>query len=55
MSTTTDSDRNIKMNLINDIFAVVVPPEWLDDNSKHGTNMCKDTQVGNFQVIIDES
>jgi len=43
LSTTTDSDRAIKMNLINDIFAVVVPPEWLDENSKHGTNMCKET------------
>jgi hypothetical protein len=33
----------------------VVPPEWFDENSKHGTNLCKEYQVGSFSVIIDES
>lgn len=55
LSTTTESDRTIKMNLVNDIFRVVVPPDWMEENSKHGANMCRETQVGHFNVIIDES
>jgi len=33
----------------------VVPPDWFDENSKHGTNMSKELQVGSFQLIVDES
>ncbi|CDW91503.1 probable tubulin polyglutamylase ttll1 [Stylonychia lemnae] len=55
LTTTTEVDRILKMNLLNDVFNIVVPPEWMDENSKHGANMCKDKQVGNFTVIIDES
>mmetsp|Transcript_5917 Transcript_5917/g.5326 ORF Transcript_5917/g.5326 Transcript_5917/m.5326 type:complete len:207 (+) Transcript_5917:606-1226(+) len=55
LTTTTEVDRILKMNLINDVLNIVVPPEWMDENSKHGANMCKEKQVGNFQVIIDES
>lgn len=43
------------MNLINDTFRIVVPPDWSDENSKHGTNMCKEDKVGFFNKIIDES
>jgi hypothetical protein len=43
------------MNLLNDVFNIVVPPDWMDENSKHGANMSKERQVGNFTVIIDES
>lgn len=43
------------MNLLNDAFNIIVPPEWIDENSKHGANMCKEKQVGHFTVIIDES
>ena len=42
LSTTTESDRILKMNLIKDVFNIVIPPEWGDDNSKHGANLCKD-------------
>ena len=55
LTTTTEVDRILKMNLINDVFNVVVPPDWMDENSKHGANTCKERQVGNFSVIIDES
>lgn len=55
LTTTTEVDRILKMNLLNDVFNIVVPPEWFDENSKHGANMCKDKQVGHFTVIIDES
>jgi hypothetical protein len=37
------------------VFQIVIPPEWFDENSKHGTNLCKETQVGCFNLIIDES
>jgi len=42
LSTTTESDRILKMNLIKDVFNIVVPFEWGDENSKHGANLCKD-------------
>ena len=43
------------MNLLNDVFNIVVPPDWMEENSKHGANMCKEKEVGGFKVIIDES
>jgi tubulin polyglutamylase TTLL1 len=55
LSTTTESDRILKMGLLNDAFEIVVPPEWFEENSKHGSNLCTKTKVGNFSVIIDES
>ena len=54
LSTTTESDRLMKMNVIRDAFNIVVPNDWADDGSKHGTNSCKDCQVGSFSLIIDE-
>lgn len=55
LATTTESDRKLKMNLMESLFQIVIPPEWFDENSKHGTNLCKEYQVGTFSVIIDES
>jgi tubulin polyglutamylase TTLL1 len=55
LSTTTESDRIIKMNLMQDVFKIVIPDGWSDEGSKHGANMCKETKVGNFDVIINEA
>lgn len=57
LSTTTESDRILKMNLIKDVFTIVIPPEWTaeENNNKHGANTCKEFQVGSFNLIIDES
>jgi tubulin polyglutamylase TTLL1 len=55
LSTTTESDRKLKMSVMESVFQIVVPPEWFDENSKHGVNLSKETQVGSFSVIIDES
>lgn len=55
LSTTTEADRKLKMSIMESLFQIVVPPEWFDENSKHGTNLCKEYQVGSFSVIIDES
>jgi hypothetical protein len=54
LSTTTEADRKLKMAVMESVFNIVCPPEWFDENSKHGTNLCKELQVGNFSVIIDE-
>jgi tubulin polyglutamylase TTLL1 len=55
LSTTTEVDRQIKMNLINDVYRIVIPPDWGEDNNKRGTNTCRDDHVGFFNTIIDES
>ena len=55
LSTTTEMDRTIKMNLINDTFKIVIPHDWSDEGSKRGTNMCKEDTVGFYTKIIDES
>lgn len=55
LSTTTDMDRNLKMGVINDTFNVIVPHDWSEDTSKRGANTSKETQVGNFTLIIDEN
>ena len=56
LSTTTESDRILKTNLIKDVFQIVIPPEWTGEGNKvHGANTCKDVKVGTFSLIIDES
>ena len=56
LSATTEADRVLKMNLMQDCFNIIIPPEWTDsDNTKHGANTCKETEVGSFKLIIDES
>lgn len=55
LSTTTEMDRVLKMGVLNDAFNIVVPPDWMDENSKHGANTSKETQVGSFSLIIDEA
>jgi len=42
LSTTTDMDRSLKMSVINDTFSIVVPPDWSDENSKHGAASSKE-------------
>lgn len=54
LSTTTESDRLMKMNVIRDTFNIVIPNDWANDGSKHGANTCKEYQVGSFSLIIDE-
>ena len=34
LSTTTESDRILKMDVMKDVFNIVVPPEWQDENNK---------------------
>jgi tubulin polyglutamylase TTLL1 len=54
LTSTTEWDRILKMSLINDTFSIVVPPDWWDETSKHGSNTCRERQVGGYTCIIDE-
>lgn len=38
--TTTDSDYKLKKQVLDAVFAIVVPPQWFEENSKHGSNLC---------------
>ena len=55
LSTTTESDRQLKMSVMQEVFQIVIPNDWTDENSKHGASSSKEIQVGSFQLIIDES
>lgn len=49
LSTTTESDRILKMDVMKDVFNIVVPQDWTDENNKvHGANTRADFQVGSF-------
>ena len=43
LSCSTETDRILKLGLIADAFQIVVPPDWMDENSKHGANTSKET------------
>lgn len=43
LSTTTEADRKLKMSVLESVFQIVIPPEFFDENSKHGTNLSKET------------
>ena len=55
LTTNSKTDKEIKMNLINDVYKIVIPDDWNDDSTKSGTNTCQLTQVGDFTVLYDES
>ncbi len=55
LTTTTEIDRQIKMNLINDTFKIVIPADWGEDASKKGTNNFKENSLGFYNLIIDEA
>lgn len=55
LSSTTDSDRSLKMGVIGDAFQIVVPNDWMEETSKHGASTCRDSQVGNYTLMIDET
>lgn len=53
--TTTDSDYKLKKEIMDSVFQIVVPPQWFEENSKHGSNLCTEPEVGSFRVLIDEA
>jgi tubulin polyglutamylase TTLL1 len=58
LTTTTPTDRNLKMSLINDVFNIVLPPEFPNvQKGRGGINVYprEDMDMGNFEVLYDES
>ncbi len=55
LTTTTEVDRKLKMQLLQDTFEIVVPPDWGTHESKHGANTFKGTNLGYYNLIIDEA
>lgn len=55
LTSTTESDRILKMSLLNDTFSIVVPPDWMEEGSKHGSTSCKEKSVGGYNILIDEA
>ena len=40
---------------MNDIFNIVMPSDWLKNKHKVGADTCRDTKVGKFVLLYDES
>ena len=38
--TTTDADYKMKKAVLDGVFSIVVPPQWFEESSKHGSNLC---------------
>jgi hypothetical protein len=55
LSTTTKEDKKMKKSLMNDLLNVVMPPNWLNDKRNTGAATCKETKVGDFDLLYDES
>jgi tubulin polyglutamylase TTLL1 len=48
LTTTTKEDKILKKGLLNDLFNIVMPADWLKNRSKIGADTCKETKVGKF-------
>lgn len=54
LSTTGETDRQIKTFVINDILNIVMPKDWNRDGTKFGANLMNENRVGQFKTIYDE-
>ncbi len=52
---TTKNDFAFKKHLINDLLNVVVPPEFGTEKTLNVASSCKETLVGEFELIYHES
>ncbi len=56
LSTTTDSDRILKTQLLDDIFSIVIPPDFPSTETSQGnTSWNPAPEVGQFVLIYDEA
>jgi tubulin polyglutamylase TTLL1 len=60
LSTTTKTDKDLKLNLINDVYRIVLPDDSNDSEtqkSKHITQLISIdlNRVGGFSVLFDET
>ena len=51
LTASTDADRSMKLEVLNDTFNIVAPPDWQGS----GASTCRETKVGGFSLIFDES
>jgi len=56
LSTTNKSDKILKTCLINDVFTIVTPAEWTDNEINRDSIAAENIKkVGNFNLLYDES
>lgn len=55
MTASTIEDKQLKKSMINDLMNIVVPPYWLKNRNMVGTDTCKESKVGMFSLMYDES
>ena len=51
LSSTTKEDKIMKKEIMNDVFNIVMPSDWLKNRQCVGADTCKDTRV-NFKKLI---
>ena len=42
LSSTTPMDRQLKMNVLEETFQIVVPNDWMEETSRKGANTCRE-------------
>lgn len=55
LSSTTKEDKIMKKEIMNDVFNIVMPSDWLKNRQCVGADTCKDTRVGKYVLLYDES
>jgi hypothetical protein len=51
LTASTDADRSMKIEVLNDTFNIVAPPDW----QNHSSGTVKETKVGGYTLIFDEA
>ena len=54
LSVTGNIDKELKTNLIKDLYSIVIPEDWNEDSSRNGANTCCLSKVGDFNLLYDE-
>lgn len=47
-------DKELKTDLIKNVYQIVIPEDWNEDSSKTGANTSTQTKVGEFNILYDE-
>ncbi|EAR99457.2 tubulin polyglutamylase, putative (macronuclear) [Tetrahymena thermophila SB210] len=55
LTVTGKIDKELKTELIKNVYQIVIPDDWNDDSSKTGANTSTQTKVGDFNILYDEA
>ena len=55
LTTTTQKDKQLKMDVLRSIYEIVIPEDWGDEAGKCGTNTCTSNRVGGFSILYDQT